>query len=430
MKIKRLFVENIKRVRQAEVVPGDAHLIVIGGQNGEGKSSLLDGIPYAMAGKRAWPERPLRDGAERGTVVVDCGELCTTRTFTPGGGGTLTVEDADHKTFRSPQAKLDSLVNVFNFDPLVFLRSKAAAQAEELRRLVGINLSEFDQQIADLKTERKAALGLRNEKQAEVDRVVVPEGTPDVPIDLGPLARQIAAADAHNRAVDAAHARARKLEQDGKAAADEVVRLQGEIAHLMVLLETAKNAVDKARKEHQEAATEAEHMQRISAEALLQQHAEAQAVNDHVRARQLRELLLAKVDEANGRIKSVDAQIATVTAARQQRLAAATFPVAGLGLDGNTVTFNGKPFEQASSAEQLRVSLAMGLAMNPDLRALIIRDGSLLDDKNMVLVEQMAREADAQVFMERVGTGPECTVIMADGVITGADAPAPEEDVS
>jgi hypothetical protein len=85
----------------------------------------------------------------------------------------------------------------------------------------------------------------------------------------------------------------------------------------------------------------------------------------------------------------------------------------GFGEDG--ITFNGLPFEQASSAEQLRVAVAMGLALNPTLRVLLIRDGSLLDAENLGMVAEMAAEADAQVWIERVGEGDECAVVIEDG---------------
>ncbi|NGZ99664.1 hypothetical protein G5V59_02720 [Nocardioides sp. W3-2-3] len=46
-------------------------------------------------------------------------------------------------------------------------------------------------------------------------------------------------------------------------------------------------------------------------------------------------------------------------------LAKATFPVDGLGFDDDGVTYQGVPFAQASSAEQIRVSLAMAMSLNP-----------------------------------------------------------------
>jgi hypothetical protein len=82
------------------------------------------------------------------------------------------------------------------------------------------------------------------------------------------------------------------------------------------------------------------------------------------------------------------------------------------------------PFAQGSSAEQLRVSVAMGLAMNPRLGVLLIRDASLLDDDSMAIVAEMAATANAQVWLERVGDGAECSVVIEDGSVRGAESEA------
>ena len=80
-------------------------------------------------------------------------------------------------------------------------------------------------------------------------------------------------------------------------------------------------------------------------------------------------------------------------------------------------------------AEKLRVSVAMGLAMNPKLNVLLIRDGSLLDADNLEMVARMAEVADAQVWIERVGDGAECQVIIENGKIRNdKDSDKDEED--
>lgn len=428
MKIKRLDVKNIKRVREAHLEFGDKPLFIIGGDNEEGKSSVLDSIPYAMAGKRAWPERPLRDGTDHGSVEIDCGELRTKRTFTPGGGGTLTVTNAEGLVFRPPQARLDSMVNGFNFDPLAFLRAKPAAQAEQLRQMVGLDLTAEDAAIADLKVRRKAADDRKREHQAELARVTVPEGDIGDPIDLTTLAQRIAAADGHNREVDAAQGMVVESERCVTDMDRRIKDADRQIAEMEAALQKRREEVVALRKQQQEYQRgleewrrRVEGMQRVSADDLVAQHRSAQEhnaqVEAHRRARELAALITQRIDRAAAEVSDLEGQIGAAIAARQQRLVAATYPVPGLGLDGSTVTFDGVPLEQASGAGQLRVAVAMGLALNPELEVLIIRDGSLLDARSLHLVEEMAREAGAQILMERVGAGPECDVIMADGMV-------------
>ena len=96
----------------------------------------------------------------------------------------------------------------------------------------------------------------------------------------------------------------------------------------------------------------------------------------------------------------------------------AALPVAGLTFaDDVGVKFGGVPFSQLSGAERLKVSLAMGIALNPSLRVLLIRDGSLLDEDNLKVVAEMAERHDMQVWIERVGKGEECSVVLEDGCV-------------
>ena len=70
---------------------------------------------------------------------------------------------------------------------------------------------------------------------------------------------------------------------------------------------------------------------------------------------------------------------------------------------------------------------------NPELRVLLIKDGSLLDADNLALIAAMAETDDYQVWIERVETG-EGGVVMEDGIARGAgvnagvDAIAPTDD--
>ena len=127
------------------------------------------------------------------------------------------------------------------------------------------------------------------------------------------------------------------------------------------------------------------------------------------------EKLLAS-DLSEMRIKAAEMQ-ETDTAALTAKLDGATYPVQGLALGDDGILFNGLPFSQASSAEQLRVSVGIGLASNPRLRVLLVRDGSLLDPASLAMMREMAESAEAQVWIERVSKGDECTVIIQDGRI-------------
>lgn len=83
MKIVRLKSENVKRLNAVEITP-EGNLIVIGGKNEAGKSSVLDSIQYVLAGGDSLPAMPIRKGQKKAQVVVDLGDIVVTRVFTVG----------------------------------------------------------------------------------------------------------------------------------------------------------------------------------------------------------------------------------------------------------------------------------------------------------------------------------------------------------
>jgi len=148
---------------------------------------------------------------------------------------------------------------------------------------------------------------------------------------------------------------------------------------------------------------------------------EAGVVNHHVNANATYAKQEVLVKEAAHQVEVAEATLEEKREARIAMIESADFPIEGLSLDANGVLYNGIPFEQASSAEQLRVSVAMGFAMNPNLKVILIRDGSLLDDTNLAMIREMAKEAEAQIWVERVGKDKQASVIIEDGMIKEAE---------
>jgi hypothetical protein len=152
-------------------------------------------------------------------------------------------------------------------------------------------------------------------------------------------------------------------------------------------------------------------------EALLQQIASADEINTKIRAN--REYLATKAElegkqtEAEGLTLGIDKMKTT----KEKITKEAKFPIDGLGFGENGVEFDGLPFEQASGAQRLRVSVAIGAALNPKLKVSIVRDGSLLDDDNLALLGELAEEYGLQVWVERVGSHDESAIIIEDGMV-------------
>jgi hypothetical protein len=174
----------------------------------------------------------------------------------------------------------------------------------------------------------------------------------------------------------------------------------------------------------------------VDTDAIRAQLRDAEAVLAAIDRQERRKALLAELTAAEAKSKGYTDAMTERAATRNKALAEAEMPVPGLAFGLNekgeaVLTYEGLPFDkdQISTAVQLRVSTAIGMAANPRLRVLRISDGSLLDANSMKMLTEMAEAEDFQLWVEVVGDGG-VGIIMENGLVKGAAEPTeiePEE---
>lgn len=404
-RIVSLQTTNYKRLKAVRIEPDQSgNLVVIGGNNGQGKSSILDSITAALGGVNAkTTPKPIRDGEERAEIILETEDLVVVRRFT-AGGSTLTVKSPDGAVYPKGQAKLDDLLGKLSLDPLAFTQ---LTEKEQLRTLLELVELPFDPEALD--AERKSVFDQRTEvnRQAKLLQAnaasieVQPEWADLKPVNVNDLFTKIETAQAFRREYEA------DVREHAENAA-EVERLRAELAAAEVELATTQEAVESWQ-----------NVTIPDVDALRQQIQNAEQINASVRAWEAWTEAGDAWGLAERKAEDLTAKLESIDQKKREGLASAVFPVDELGFDESGVTFKGVPFKQASSAEQLRVSLAMAIALNPKLRVIRIADGSLLDKDNLALVESIAREHDFQVWIEMVGDGDGRGIIIEDGSVVG-----------
>ena len=412
MHIIELTAENVKRIKAVQIRP-DGAVQVVSGRNAQGKSSVLDTIWMVLEWRAASKKtpRPIRDGEDVARATLDLGDYTVTRTWDAKKGTTaLTVETPDGTPQPRQQELLDSLLGDLSFDPLAFSQQKGPEQVQTLLGLVPLpfDLAKMDAQRQSMYDKRHAVGQDRTRAKGAMDSMATPD--PDLPSESvstqGILAEYQAVQDeinAHNqKRLDLASAQA-----DASIQAKEVQRLKDALAEATAMLASRTEAVAAAQ-DAVDALPDDPDLgpikERLNA---------AEDLNTAVRDAQGFYTKKSEWAALDDEWRELDEAMAHLDKTKADGLAAATFPIDGLGFDDDGVTYLGVPFSQASQAEQLRVSLALAMAMNPTLRVIRITDGSLLDADNMALIEQMAADHDFQVWIERVeGTAG---VIIEDG---------------
>ena len=404
MKIIELRAENIKRLKAVTIRP-DKAMVLVTGANGQGKSSVLDAIYMALRGKEAIPSHPVRNGEENAVVKLDLGEIVVTRKFTANGGTSLTVQAANGAKFPSPQRMLDDMLGALTFDPLEFSRMVPAKQLETLRGLVRLDV-DIDSLDAQNKSDYDQRTILNRElKDFErfIANAVVPADTPAEPVDVPAMMRELDAATKHNTELTNVRNQIRQRREMMAEKQEAIKRLTSEF-------NTLENAVWELYRV-------IAGKQEVDTAPLVRQIESAQVTNAAVSKRQQVQTWALESETLTKEIADLTKWMADRTETKRTAIANAEFPVEGLSFGEGEVLLNDIPFAQASSAEQLKVSVGIAMAANPKLRVLRIKDGSLLDSASLNMVEFLADLNDYQVWVEKVDESGTVGIVIEDGAV-------------
>lgn len=417
MNVVRLEVSNFKGVEYA-VLPLDEYTTVIGGKNHQGKTSAIDALLVAIAGKKAFPKDPIREGEIEAEIVVHlegATELlpwpCTvTRTITRSDDGEsfttrVMIQADDGQKAPSPQTLLASLRDGdTSYDPLGFVRLKPKEQVDALKELVGLDLSELEGQYRaayDTRTDVKRAV---RDLEGQIKEKPIDSHLPNEPIDVAGLMDDLATCREHNEQIS------RRL------AAREQCR--HDIANLQATIEEAQTTIDALANDmavHVEYLNANDPMPTADLEKNIRESGE---INSRISENQRRLQLMEEKASKRQEVKRLDQELKKLDLEKQNRMKQVQWPIDGLAFGNDGVVYEGRPFGDLSSSEQLEVAVAIDLRRNPKFPLSIVRDGSLLDDDTLTELSAIVQKLGGQCLVERVSTGPECQFIFSNGRAT------------
>lgn len=434
LRILSLRGENVMKLTVVEITPHD-DVVTIGGENEAGKSAVLNLIEMTMRGAKHTPDQPIRRGAAKADMQLGLGpkggpvKFTVARTISQGTDR-LKITGADGDAWPRPQTLLEGLYAAIAFDPMEFARMSPEKQAETLRKLLpDLDLSALDAAEAKFFEER-TGVG-RDGKAVKARLDAAAPHFPDAPAEelsvtalaeeLAKLKEEIQRGGELGRAAARADAEAMtagaKLQQEDAAverartAFDAAIRSRASAA-------TALNGAMEQSKVSRAAAAAFQSPDIGPAKARLEG---AEATNRQVRANAARAALEKELAEKRAEHDTLTKKIEAIAGRKSSKLAAVKMPVEGLALQGADVMLDGLPFKQASTARKITVGVAMALAMNPKLRVILVRDASLITEKNLALLKDLAREHDCQCWIEDARTTDPAAIIIEDGHVRGAD---------
>jgi len=404
MKIKLIKVENLKKVKYLEFEPED-NVIVISGNNGAGKTSVLDAIMYGLGGVETKDlSKPIREGEDHAEVVLQIDNFTVKRIWTSNDKSYLKITSEDGTSFKSPQNMLDSFLGKLSFDPLEFSMFKPREQRDLLLEVLGLKeeLTELDSKRDEIYQVRTLIGRELKTYEGQLEGIERPDKElPEKEISLSELSQKLEKAKDHNSKLDATKSNLNNVMSDISDTKEEIERLKLKLSKL----EDKKTEFENYLKDKEY----------IDIEPIREEIKEAEDANAKIReAEKFNQLLKITRDKKN-EYSDKTKEIEEIDGKKLKILQESKMPIEGLSINEEGIIFNEIPFSQLSSSEKLKVSLAVAMALNPELRVIRITDGSLLDEDNMRVIEEMAEKFDYQIWLERVSVDDFTDITMVDG---------------
>lgn len=426
VKITALEAENVKRIKAVAFAPSPTGLTLVGGNNNQGKTSVLDALAWALGGERFRPTAAQRDGAVAPAhlkVTLSNGVIVERK----GKNASLTVTDPTGR--RSGQQLLNAFVEPLALDLPRFMDASDKEKADILLRIIGIGaeLHTRDLEIKGLYDKRTFTGQLAAQKKHFAEEMISYPEAPDEPVSASELIRQqqdILARNGENQRLRAQYA---ELEQQVQQCVDELKRTRERIATLQQLADELDAKHTKLFNQRETARKTVSQLQDESTAELEASIRDIEETNRKVRANLEKS---RAEDEAAQYASEYDRLTESIQQKRADRMAllnGADLPLPGLSVEDGVLTYKGKHWRDMSGSDQLRVAAAIVRRLNPDCGFVLL---DKLEQMDMTTLQEFSAWLEAehlQAIATRVSTGSECQIIIEDGMVKDAEPPVTEK---
>ena len=417
--ITALEAENVKRIKAVALTPAPTGLTLVGGNNNQGKTSVLDALAWALGGDRFRPNAAQRDGAVAPAhlkVTLSNGVIVERK----GKNSTLTVTDPTGR--RSGQQLLNAFIEPLALDLPRFMEASDKEKADILLRIIGIGteLHVRDLEIKSLYDKRTFTGQLAQQKKHFAEELISYPDAPEEPVSASDLIRQqqeILARNGENQ---------RKRDRLAQLT-DLFERQKKVVADLEFQLSTEKQRLTTMQADVKIAQTSAADLQDGSTAELEASIRGIEETNRKVRANLEKS---CAEDEAARYASDYDKLTEAITQKRADRMAllnGADLPLPELSVEDGALTYKGKHWRDMSGSGQLRVAAAIVRRLNPDCGFVLL---DKLEQMDMTTLTEFGRWLEAehlQAIATRVSTGSECQIIIEDGMVKDAEPPVTEK---
>ena len=420
VKINALEFENVKRIRAVALEPSRSGLTVIGGNNNQGKTSILDTIAWALGGDRYKPSNPARDGSvvpprikitlSNGLIVERSGKNSTLKVTDPTG-------------IKRGQQLLNSFVEELALNLPKFMEQPNRDKATTLLRIIGVEdqLRELDHKENEIYNRRRAVGQEADRKKKFALEMPFYPDAPKEPVSALELIQRQQAILAANGENQRMRQRAAQLEYQFSDVSQRLERARAEVKRLEDEYATVEANLKTAR-------TSAADLKDQSTEQIERDLENIEAINIKVRANLDRERAEQDAQLYQQQYDGLTADLEHTRTAKTKLLENAILPLEGLSVENGELTYRGQKWDGMSGSDQLKVATAIVRALNPKCGFVLLDKLEQMDLTTLQEFGAWLQSQNLQAIATRVSTGSECTIVISDGLVENQslhEIPAP-----
>lgn len=405
--INKLEIENVKRIKAVKIEPSPKGLTIIGGNNNQGKTSVLDSIAWALGGGRYEPSKATREGsAVPPTLKVTMSNgLIVER---KGVNSALKVIDPEGR--KAGQQLLNSFVEELAINLPKFMDGTPKEKADTLLQIIGVGdqLVELELKEKEVYNQRHAIGVIADQKEKFAKEQPYFPDAPKELISISELIQQQQAILAQN----GENARKRQNVKNIRYEYDQSII---EVDRLRKLLAEAEQKSEKLSNELKIANTDAMELHDQSTAEIEDNIAQIDDINRKVRANLDKDKAEEDAKQHREQYTLLSAEIEQIRQAKRDLLTNADLPLEGLSVEDGKLLYQGQEWDNMSGSQQLMVATAIVRKLKPECGFVLIDKLEQMDNNTLQEFGAWLEQEGLQAIATRVSTGDECSIIIEDG---------------
>lgn len=420
VKIDQFELENVKRIKAVKVELLENGLTVIGGRNGQGKTSILDSIAWALGGDRYKPSVPKREGSltpPNLKVVLSNGLIVERK----GKNSSLKVTDPAGN--KSGQQVLNSFIEELALNLPKFMNSTAQEKARTLLKIIGVGdqLYLLEQKEMEVYNNRHSIGQIADRKKKYAEEQPFYSEAPKELVSASELIRQQQEILARNGENQRKREQLNQITMKKHQLFDEMKMIDDQMDNLQKRKDTLLAKYENAVNDEQIATKTVLELHDESTAELEQNIQEIDDINRKVRANMDKEKAEEDAREYERQYQELTETLETIRKEKMDLLKNANLPLPNLSVDNGEITYKGQEWDNMSSSEQLQVATAIVRKLNPNCGFVLLDKLEQMDTQTMEEFGKWLEAEGLQAIGTRVSTGDECSIIIEDGYIKGEE---------